>query len=203
MEKGLEVQKAYKVIRGDDKRPLLILREFSTFDDPLNEKLSRKLYTEKTVLLTHWFYCVRLPHHVTEEDHPFHNLFKGNNPPQLMLASNDGANVYPFEFKTARSDLLKSMLGVLDTYYVKSPKKSVDSLIKLLPKFDKSDKKIQDLKEQVDRSIEKLGPRAGKTKKLMRDLEKEKKAREKLDAKKKALRKLLLKDGGEVAVNQD
>ena len=37
--------------------------------------LSRSLDNEQTVLLTHWFHCVKLPPNVLEAKHPLPNMF--------------------------------------------------------------------------------------------------------------------------------
>jgi len=201
VEKNLALPKVYEVLAGDDKRPLLILREFDSFDDPDNEKLSSKLYTEKTVLLAHWFNCIRLPHHVTKDDHPFHNLFTGNDPPQLLVVAKNGDNLVPFNYTSSRANMLKYMTKYLDYYYAKSPSKVVSSILKMLPKFDKLDKEIQSLKEDLDEAIEKNGPRSGKTKKLRKLLARAQSDFKALEEKKKELRKIPLKEERETSKN--
>jgi hypothetical protein len=170
VRRALDPVQAFEVLAGDDRRPLLVLREFSSFDDSGNEKLSRKLYTERTVLLSHWFRCVRLPHHVVEEDHPFHNLFTGNQPPQLFLAGAKGDEIAFFEYESTRADLEKLMNRFLADYYVKKPARVIDELIKLMKRFDKLDGEIQKLKEEMDRAVEQSGPRSGKARKLIGEL---------------------------------
>ena len=189
---------AYEVISGKDERPLLVLREFAAFDDPNNEKLSRKLFTEQTVLLSHWFNCVRLPHHVIETGHPFHVLYQEDKPPQLFMASADGSTVVPFDYTASRADLKKEMTRVLDEYYTKSPSRVINDLVKVLSRFDKLDRKIQDLKENLDVAIESSGPRSKKAKKLMKELERAEEERSELESKKDELRKIPLK-GEELA----
>lgn len=194
MPKALDLSAAYKVLAKEDQRPLLVLREFSTFDDPDNEKLSRKLYTEKTVLLTHWFNCVRLPHHVMEADHPFHNLFTDEEPPQLFLASADGSNVVPFDYTRSRADLEKVMIGILDDYYVENPSKVLNDVVQILKRFDKLDRKIQDLKESLDKAIERSGPKTGKARKLMQELERAEQEYKALKEEQKTVRDIPLKN---------
>ncbi len=191
--KELDIARIYEILARKDKRPLLVLREFSTFDDPNNEKLSRKLYTEKSVLLSHWFNCVRLPHHVTESDHPFHGLYKGQSPPQLFIAGADGSLAEPFEFKSSRADLLKNMNRVLDRYYTRNPAKVIGELVKMLPRFDRLDLEIQNLKESLDCAIEENGHLSGKARKLSRELDRAEKERDALEEKKKALREIPFK----------
>lgn len=173
---------------------MLILREFSSFDDPGNEKLSRQLYTEKTVLMSHWFRCVRLPHHVTEPEHPFSCLYQGEDPPQLMMTDGSGTRIEAFAYGSSRADLSSEMDRILKDYYVKSPSKAVDELVKLLPKFDTLDVDIQDLKEALDKVIEGAGPRSGKARKLQKELARAEAKRKALEEKKESLRDIPLKD---------
>jgi hypothetical protein len=63
----------------DDGRPLLVLRECSLCKDGDEALLQRSLNNDRTLLLTKWFRTVRLPAHVAEAGHPFHNVFGGYN----------------------------------------------------------------------------------------------------------------------------
>ena len=162
----------FGVLSEEDPRPLLVLREFDSFDAPGNERLSFKLFTEKTVTLSHWFRCIRLPHHVMDEDHPFHNLYAGDDSPQLFLASPDGQTVEVFDYLSSRSNLEHMMIDMLERFYIQDPSDHVAQIIKLLPKFDKLDSEIQRLKEQFDDAIEDDGPRSPKARKLLKQLEK-------------------------------
>ena len=193
VREALPVDEAYRLMAAEDDRPLLVLREFGTFDDPSNEKLSRKLYTEKVVLLTHWFRCVRLPHHVEQADHPFHNLFAKKSPPQLFLASRDGDSVVPFDFTTKKADLVDTMERVLKEHYEKNPTRVLGKLVKMLPQFDKVDTQILELKEAFDKAIEDKGPRSSEARKIESKLKKAIAKREDLKKQEKALRDIPLK----------
>jgi hypothetical protein len=157
-------------LREDDPRPLLVLREFGSFDDPDNETLSRKLYSETAVTLSHWFRCVRLPHHVEEADHPFYNLFAAKRPPQLFLASPDGAEIWPFDHQDSAARLEKLMAQVLDASYEEPPSRRCDDLVDLLTKFDRLDAEVLRLKEELDLAIEDDGPRGVAARKLTKKL---------------------------------
>ncbi|MHC4943696.1 MAG: hypothetical protein ACYTG7_11825 [Planctomycetota bacterium] len=194
LRRALDPEQAFRVIAGDNKRPLLVLREFSSFDDSGNEKLSRKLYTERTVLLSHWFRCVRLPHHVVEEDHPFHNLYAGKKPPQLFLASANGAELEPFDYTSTRADLEKLMNRFLAEYYVKKPGKVIEELIKLMKRLDKLDVEIQNLKEEMDKAVEESSPRSGKARKLKGELVRAEEEWSSLKAKRDEIRSIPLKE---------
>ena len=64
---ALGVEEAFKRIRGDDERPLLIVRECGKCKGSDDAVLSRTLDNEKTLLLSRWFHCVKLMHHVLDE----------------------------------------------------------------------------------------------------------------------------------------
>ena len=193
VRRALEAAKAYEVLRAEDPRPLLVLREFSTFDDPSNEKLSRQLYTEATVTLSHWFRCVRLPHHVEEADHPFHALFASDDAPQLFLATPDGSQVWSFDYRASRADLAAVMLKVLDAAYTKNPETRCEQLVKMLSEFDRVDAQISRLKETLDEAIEDHGPRSTRARKAQKKLEDAQSDKAALVPKKKALEDIPLK----------
>ena len=52
---------ALAVITGDDKRPLLVLRECISCRGSDKALFIRRLNNEKTKLLLNWFHCVKLP----------------------------------------------------------------------------------------------------------------------------------------------
>ena len=73
--RALDHAEAFAAVRGDDQRPLLVLRECSACKGTENALLSRRLDNERTLLLARWFRCVKLSEGVMLEDHPIHNLF--------------------------------------------------------------------------------------------------------------------------------
>lgn len=192
---ALERAKAFQLLRDGDPRPLLILREFRTFDDPDNERLSRQLYTESAVILSYWFRCIRLPHHVEEADHPFHELFAWPRAPQLFLAAADGEAVWPFDHGSSRADLAELMLDVLETTYACRPEKNCEQLVKLLPRFDQLDAEIRRLKEELDKVIEDSGPRSVRVRKVQKDLDKAEAERQALLDRQRQLQDIPRKNG--------
>ena len=191
--RALDLAEAYELLSASDPRPLLVLREFSTFDDPSNERLSRELYTESTVTMSHWFRCVRLPHHVEESNHPFHNLFAAAQPPQLFLATPDGSKTWVFEYQKSGTDLEELMLKVLEETYEPDAERSADRLVKLLARFDQVDAEIRRLKEELDQAIEKDGPKSSRSRKMQKKLQKAESEKAELLAEKEQLQDLPLK----------
>ncbi|MBL8754351.1 MAG: hypothetical protein JNK15_13700, partial [Planctomycetes bacterium] len=96
VERALPLAQAYELVTDGDKRPVLILRECERCKGTDHALLSRSLDNEQTVLLAHWFRCVKLPPNVLTEAHPFYNLFKkekeGDRIPHLFFVDPDGSN---------------------------------------------------------------------------------------------------------------
>ena len=79
----------------------------------------------------------RLPHHVTDEDHPFHALFEDEKAPQIFFATRDGSFVRGFDHRKSRQDLDDVMLEVLEQTYAKKPARQCSELVKMLPATDR------------------------------------------------------------------
>ncbi|MCB9886980.1 MAG: hypothetical protein H6838_15920 [Planctomycetes bacterium] len=196
-ERALPLEQAYAYIAAGDRRPMLILRECERCKGTDHALLSRSLDNEQTVLLTHWFHCVKLPPNVLTENHPFFNLFKrekdGERIPHLFFCDPDGSNKEALPGDQPQAELWKTMFSYLDRCYDENAKESVRELRKLLSQYDKIDGLEKELKARIDREIEKNGPKSAKLKKLDRDMEKLNKERTKLQAEEKELRDLALK----------
>lgn len=197
VERALPLEVAYELVADGDRRPLLVLRECERCKGTDHALLSRTLDNEQTVLLTHWFRCVKLPTNVLEETHPFFNLFlrekEGEKIPHLFFADPDGQNRKALPGDQQQSVLWDVMFDYLDRCYAENAKSAIRELRKVLGQYDKLDAEEQQIKANIDREIEKRGPKAPKLKKLERDLEKLAKEREKLAAKERELRDLALK----------
>lgn len=196
-DRALPIEMAYELVADGDRRPLLVLRECERCKGTDHALLSRSLDNEQTVLLTHWFRCVKLPTNVMDETHPFHNLFlrekEGARIPHLFFADPDGQNRTPLPGDQPQSVLWDVMFDYLDRCYVEDAKASIKELRQVLGQYDKLDIQEQDVKSRIDREIEKNGPKSPKLKKLDSDLEKVAKQREKLAKREAELRDLALK----------
>ncbi|MEC7583244.1 MAG: hypothetical protein VYE77_02920 [Planctomycetota bacterium] len=199
------MSEAYLWVADNDRRPLLIMRECERCKGTDHALLSRSMDNEMTVLLTHWFHCVKLPPNVLDKDHPFTNMFKvekGQRVPHLFFADPDGQNHVPLPGDQSQSELWETMFSYLDRCYEGSAKKAVKQMRGLLSKFDTLDNKELTVKGRIDREIEKRGMRSPKLKKLNSDLAKIQKQREKLFEEEKAIRALALKALAEEAVGE-
>ncbi|MFY9342903.1 MAG: hypothetical protein WAT39_10465 [Planctomycetota bacterium] len=196
-EHALPLAQAYELVTDGDRRPVLILRECERCKGTDHALLTRSLDNEQTVLLTHWFRCVKLPPNVLTENHPFYNLFKrtkdGDRIPHLFFVDPDGSNKAELPGDQPQAVLWETMFSYLDRCYAEDAKAAIKELRQVLGQFDKLDAEEQLVKGRLDREIEKNGPDSPKVKKLQGDLEKVGKERAQLVAKEKELRDLALK----------
>jgi len=196
IERALPLDQAYALVADGDRRPLLVLRECELCKGTDHALLSRSLDNEQTVLLTHWFRCVKLPTNVLDEVHPLHNLFlrekEGDRIPHLFFADPDGQNKKELPGDQPQSVLWDVMFDYLDRCYAEDAKSAVKELRQVLGQYDRLDAKEQEVKARIDREIEKNGPKSPKLRKLDSDLEKVAKEREKLGKRERELRDLAL-----------
>ncbi len=171
--KALTREEAVAFIAGDDPRPLLVLRECKVCNGTDEALLKGGPDNEKTFLMSAWFHCVKLPVDVMEEDHPFHNLFVEEKPEHLFVVSVDGSNHQPLQSQTSRTELWKSMKGLLDVEYENKPDKPLKKINSLLDKLDAADQRVRQYSEQRDKILEEEGPDSRKLPKVMKKLSKE------------------------------
>lgn len=172
MRKALSYDEALKYVTGNDPRPLLVLRECKTCnktDDALLRAGASD--NEKTVLYSRWFHCVKLPVDVIQDDHPFNALFKNNDAPHFFVATRDGADMFPLETATSRSELWSSMTKVLVKAYKKDPTGCFQDVQHELDKLDVLDSRVNGLETQKNALLETAGKLdASKLKKIEADL---------------------------------
>lgn len=196
VEWALPTDQAYALVADGDRRPLLVLRECELCKGTDHALLSRSLDNEQTVLLTHWFRCVKLPTNVLQEVHPLHNLFlrekEGERIPHLFFADPDGQNRKELPGDQPQSALWDVMFEYLDRCYAEDAKASVKELRQVLAQYDRVDGQEQEIKARIDREIEKNGPKSPKLAKFDEDLLKAAKLREKLGKRERELRDLAL-----------
>jgi hypothetical protein len=151
-------KQALAAVRGDDLRPLIVVRECYRCEDSDFVLLNRTLDNEKTLLLTRWFHCVKLTDHVRHEAHPFHGLFGGDDPPHMFLCDWTGESVFAFDGNQRQSELWKAMFKILDQEYRHDAKVAVKNLSSLLEDYDRLDSAERNALEQHDQALEKYGP---------------------------------------------
>ena len=197
VDKPLPLEKAYELVADGDRRPLLILRECELCKGTDHAVLSRTLDNEQTVLLTHWFRCVKLPPNILKDTHPFYNLFKKEEGekkvPHLFFADPNGDHKMALPGDQSQSDLWKVMFTYLDRCYDENAKSAIKQLRKLLDQYDKLDAEEQLIRSRIDKEIEKNGPESRKLKKFEKKLDDVEDDRAKLRKKEQELRDLALK----------
>lgn len=186
-EQRLDRESALAEIRGKDMRPLLVLRECPGCRGTDNALLSRKLDNEKTVLMTRWFHCVRLTNRVMEENHPFHALFAGIDPPHLFAASWDGAAVVPFDGRQPQRTLWRGLTRILRAEYRRDPQQAIRSWLRVLNEFDTVDSQEQPLRAKIYQAEFKHGKSSSQLRGMRKELARLQEKRKRLEAKEKKI----------------
>ena len=169
---ALELERAFRVIAGDDARPLLVLRECLTCTGTDDALMTRGADNEKTMLMSRWFHCVKLPPAVLEPDHPFHRLFAGESPPHLFVSRADGSGRLTLNGEQSRTELWDKMETLLTSEYTTKHKPALKKLFKVLDELDELDVRLAELDGRMNDTIEKDGPDSRKVKKLQKALAK-------------------------------
>jgi hypothetical protein len=170
VRRSLPLAQALAYIAKDDPRPLLVLRDCfrcSGTDDAL---MTKKADNEKTMLMSRWFHCVRLPPDVLENDHPFRSLFPGEKPAHLFVAQPDGSGRIDLMGDQSRTELWSAMESLLSKSYAQPAQKPLQELSRLLDRLDRIDDQIAKGQKALDKIIESDGPESRKFKKLHAEL---------------------------------
>lgn len=181
--KALPREEAFLFVAGDDPRPLLLLRECEFCNGTDNALLSKTEGNEKTLLMSRWFHCVKLPTHVLKEEHPFTKLFTefpGKKTPHLFLTSRDGLLTIPLKGDQSPGELWGHMEKIISYDYNKKPKKSLKEVGKILVQYDNLDAEESIVEEKMQLELEENGPKSKKLKKLRKELERIESDRKKL-----------------------
>jgi hypothetical protein len=184
---------AFAVAAAGDPRPLLVLRECERCQGTDHALLTSSLEDEQTVLLTHWFHCVRLPPNVLDAVHPFRHLFdveKGAHVPHLYFCDADGSNQVPVKVGQGRAELWQTMFGFLDRAYQGDARKAVKELRALLGQFDRVDVLEQDLARRIEREGDNRSADSDKLGKYQADRAALRKERDGLLAREQKIREL-------------
>ena len=167
---ALPYEEALAIIRGNDPRPLLVLRECVRCTGTEDALLARMEDNERTFLMSRWFHCVKLPPAVLEENHPFHALFQGEKPPHLFLSRADGSQRHDLVGARSRAELWTAMKEVLASEYREDPERALLALSRVLDRFDELDQRIVDVQRRLDLAMEARDPDAKEVQKLRRGL---------------------------------
>ncbi len=158
-------------IAGEDRRPLIILRECKMCNGTDDALLSRGADNTRTLLMTRWFRCVKVPMEVLEDNHPFHGLFEEEHPPHLFISRWDGSDAIPLEGDRSKSELWDNMTRMLDSEYLGNSKKALKKLEMVMSQYDVMDERLNRLEQQAEEEVEKAGPKSRKLKKILKNLQ--------------------------------
>lgn len=185
---------ALAYIAGKDSRPLIVLRECLNCQGTDLALLSQTLRNERTLLLTRWFHCVKLPPQVALKDHPLNALFPEHS--HVFLCSADGKRRIDFDGEQPQSSLVKAMTGLLRDSYDRDPETSVKELLRILTQFDRIEEQEALHLKDLDQELEQRGARSPKVARLRAELEKLGKEKAELVQRQKELSDLGLKGEG-------
>lgn len=176
-EESLDFETALAELRGNDPRPLLILRDCDFCKGKDHALLDRTLDNEKTLLFTQWYHCVKVDRRIVEKSHPWHAIFGGEKPPHLILLSWDGSKRFELDGKQKQSQLWGLLAGILSDEYRKSAEDAVKAWQRHLDTFDTILSRKKELERQMDeRLADGKEKRASKVDKQLAALEKDYKA---------------------------
>jgi hypothetical protein len=163
---ALAREDALRVLAGKDPRPLLVLRECSFCNKTDDALLTPGVDNEKTLFLTRWFHCVKLPVDVIQPDHPFNALFPDNDAEHLFVSAVDGSGKLPLEADTSRVELWTAMGNTLAAAYMRDPSAVYKDVHAAFDKLDTLDQKLLDLQGKRADLSESSSPDSSKLKKL-------------------------------------
>lgn len=163
---ALTAPEAFAYLAGEDQRPMLILRECLKCNGTDNALMTRNADNERTMLMSRWFHCIKLPPDVLEADHPFHVLFADAKPGHLFFSRWDGTNRKDLTGQQSRTELWDLMESYLDAEYERGADTTVKSLLTLLDRYDRLDADLAKAKDEIDDLIEKGQGESNKLKKL-------------------------------------
>jgi hypothetical protein len=185
---ALSPDEAFKRLAGNDPRPLLVVRECQVCNKTDNALLRPGIDNEKTIVLSRWFHCVKLPVDVVDPSEPFNALFPTNDAEHLFVSTTDGSDRIPLESDTSRPELWAAMAKVLSRSYAHDPSGAAKDILKIHDRLDLLDQKLADLSKERDGLVENPGRLdKEKLKKLDREIQSAKKD---LDAEKASIEKL-------------
>ncbi len=173
---ALSPDEAMAALRGEDRRPLLVLRECLQCSGTEDALMSSKEDNERTYLLTRWFHCVKLSPDVLEADHPFRNLFPGDKPAHLFLANWDGSGRHDLEGEHSRRELWGAMEKAIAANYRLEHEPALRELTKRLDSLDELDSAIADKETRFELAVA-AGERPAKVEKLRASLDEDRKRR--------------------------
>jgi len=200
-ERALPAKDAFLYIAGKDRRPLLVLRECKTCNGTDLALLSAAEDNSRTLVMSRWFRCVKLPENVLEQTHAFHALFAGEHPAHLFLARWDGSDPVLLKGDQSRTELWDAMQAMLSRTYLGDAKAATAEIEKIIAQYDVMDGRLEQIRKQIEKVAEDTGPKSSKLKSLQKDLDKARQDLEQLMQREKSASDLSLKPEPETSAS--
>jgi hypothetical protein len=150
---ALSAAEAVAAIAGEDKRPMIVLRECLKCSGTEDALMSSKEDNERTYLLARWFHCVKLPPDVLEEDHPFRDLFPGDKPAHLYISNWDGSARHDLAGEHSRRELWGALESAIEANYAEDHAPALQKLGRLLDSLDEVDASLTDLETRFELAV--------------------------------------------------
>lgn len=145
------------MLRGKDPRPLLLMRDTREVkDEKLTALLQAALKSERFLLASQWFHCVDVSTAARDHKRASEALFRGANPPLMILSSWDGSTRVELLGTPEQTITWAKIASVLKHDYSKDATLHAKELNELLNKFDALDDKRKALTEQLARAKDEL-----------------------------------------------
>jgi hypothetical protein len=164
-------EQAFAEVCGEDRRPLLVVRECAGCKGTDDALLSRRLKNERTILMTRWFRCVKLPNHVLEQDHSFRHLFAEESPPHLFVCRYDGSELVGMDGQQTQSELWKAMESLIHSEYEGRADRILKGLLRCLDGYDAIDSRTIEINRQLEDRIDRKGADDARVRKLQAQIE--------------------------------
>ena len=151
----LSPESAIAYLAGSDKRPLLVLRECPNCRGTDLALLRTDVPNERTLLLTRFFHCVRLPVDVRAPDHAFAKLFPGHT--HLFLCSSDGSDRVDFNGIQSQNELIQAMRKAIERNQAIDTTGALNELQKALAQLDRVDAQEAEARKAIDKELDQPG----------------------------------------------
>ncbi len=166
----LSRSEAIRALAGKDPRPLLVVRECPSCNKTDRTLLTPGIDNERTILLTRFFHCVKLPLNANEAGSPYQALFSTTNPEHLFVCASDGSAPAALSTEGSRPELWATMERTLNATYSKDASTAVREMSKHVDLIDTCERQLQELERRRDGLVEgESRPDASKVRRLEED----------------------------------
>jgi hypothetical protein len=193
VQSALPEREAFLYLSGEDRRPLLVLRECKTCNGTDKALLTSGEDNTRTFVMSRWFQCIKLPTDVVTDNHPFHALFDEEHPPHLFVCRWDGSEPVTLKGDQSRTELWAAMNAMIERSYVRDADVAVAEVEKIIAQYDVMDARIDQIERAIEKIAEDEGPKSKKMKALEKDLQQARRDLEDLKRREKAASDLGLK----------